>query len=45
VEQSPAVSMMDVTSSAVETGATAAFAAKKPETSTAPPTGGERDDL
>jgi hypothetical protein len=45
VGQSSAVLTADVTSSAVEAGATTASAAEKAETSTAPPTRGEQDDL
>jgi hypothetical protein len=45
VEQSSAVSTADVTSSAIWDRATAAFMAEKADTSAAPPTGGEQDDL
>jgi hypothetical protein len=45
VEQSPAVSMADVTSSAVGAGTTATSSAENAGTSTAPPTGGEHDNL
>jgi hypothetical protein len=41
VEQSPAVSTVDVTSSVIRAGATAASAAEKAGTSTATPAGGE----
>jgi hypothetical protein len=45
VEQSPAVSTANVTSSAVGAGAAATSAAEKAGTSSAPPAGGEQDDL
>jgi hypothetical protein len=45
VEQSPAVSTADVTSATVGAGATATSAAGKAETSNAPATEGEQDDL
>jgi hypothetical protein len=45
MEQSPAVSTADVMSSAIGSGATAVFVVEKAETSAAPPTGGEQDDL
>jgi hypothetical protein len=45
VEQSPAVSTADVTSSTIGDRATTASVAEKADTSAAPPTGGEQDDL
>jgi hypothetical protein len=45
VEQSPAVSTVNVTSLAVEAGATAAFAVENGGTSTTPPGEGEQDNI
>jgi hypothetical protein len=45
MEQSPVVSTVEVTSSAIRAGVTAAFAAEKVGTSTALPAGGDQDNL
>jgi hypothetical protein len=45
VEQLPTVLMVDVKSSTIGVGATAASVVEKAETSVAPLAGGEQDDL